>query len=112
MHDAVLNLDTIQNLKTIMGEEFPELVSIYLRDSCARLETFQAALAAQDFESLGFAAHSLKGSSANIGAMHLAEIAKCLEQSAKSCNLTECQRYLSEIGPIYQEACAALQQFC
>ncbi len=63
-------------------EEFlAELVSIFLEDAELRLTEIARALEAGDDGDLRRTAHKLKGSSANMGANGLAELAMSLEEA-------------------------------
>lgn len=68
---------------------FVELVELYMANSAKHLNGIKAALIEQDLERLRFHAHSLKGSSANIGARQMAEQAFTLEEMGRSGTLTE-----------------------
>ena len=52
------------------------------------------AVDAEDAESLTFAAHSLKGESASLGALRLAESARLLEEAGRSGNLSGAEQTL------------------
>jgi HPt (histidine-containing phosphotransfer) domain-containing protein len=56
-----------------------ELTGIYLRDSAARLEVLKNACRTGDFKTIRLQAHSVKGSSLQIGAEALAQLCATLE---------------------------------
>ena len=56
-----------------------ELTEIYLRDSASRLEILKAACHAGDFKTIRLQAHSVKGSSLQIGAEGVAHLCAALE---------------------------------
>ncbi len=58
-----------------------ELIGMFLEDSPRQLETVAGAAEHQDLQTLTRAAHSLKGSCANLGAVRLAEICRELEDA-------------------------------
>jgi len=60
------------------------VISIYLSDSPLLLEALRGALETQDPEGLGRASHSLKSSSANLGANVLAGLCWEMEEIARS----------------------------
>jgi HPt (histidine-containing phosphotransfer) domain-containing protein len=59
----------------------PELVSLFLDDSAVRLQSLSGACIRQDFKVLQAQAHSLKGSSLQMGATSLAALCRALELS-------------------------------
>lgn len=78
-----LNKELLEELKDIMEEEFPLLLQTYLRESELQFQRIDEAWQAQELDDLRRSAHSLKGSSGNIGAEALAELCSDLERSAK-----------------------------
>ena len=79
MADTHLDPDVLSALQEVMEGEYPILVDTFLADSEQRLQLLkQAADATQFLET----AHSFKGSSSNMGAVHLAALCHRLEQSA------------------------------
>ncbi len=75
--------DAIANLRELNpgdnGEFLREIVGIYIEDTPKRLADLRAALASGDVTSFTRAAHTIKGSSANVGAQVLKGIAERLE---------------------------------
>ncbi len=86
--DAVLDAAAVKALRELAGPEnpefFPGLAAAYLKDLPGRLAAVKAALDAGDAEALRQAAHALKGSSANVGALRLNKICRTLEAAAKA----------------------------
>lgn len=78
-----LNTEFLEELKDIMEEEFPLLLETYLRESELQYQRIDAAWQEQELEDLRRCAHSLKGSSGNIGAEQLADLCGALERQAK-----------------------------
>ena len=60
-----------------------ELIDVYLEDASNRLIQLHAALASGDNETATREAHTLKSSSANVGAMGMSVIAKEIEAAAR-----------------------------
>jgi HPt (histidine-containing phosphotransfer) domain-containing protein len=66
------------------GEEFlVELIEVYLEDTPKRLVELRRALETGDTPALTREAHTIKSSSANLGAMKISEIAKELENAGR-----------------------------
>ncbi len=66
-----------------MGEDFAELISTYIKTTAASLEQMPRRLAEADLKEVERLAHSLKSSSAAIGATTLSAMAEALEQWAR-----------------------------
>lgn len=77
----------IEALKSINpedgGEFLREIIQIFLEDTPARIAELDEALGSGDVAKFVRAAHSIKGSSSNVGAMLLQATAERLEHSAK-----------------------------
>lgn len=85
--DVHIDQAALQELRSVLGDDFSVLVRTYVTDSETRLGALRAAAAAADRSALREAAHSLKGSSLNIGASHLAELCLVIEQAARGGDL-------------------------
>ncbi|MCV6621528.1 MAG: Hpt domain-containing protein [Cellvibrionaceae bacterium] len=72
--EAVLNEHLLNELRDLMGEDFNLLIDTYRSDSDYRLKKIQESIAASEYSDVVSAAHSLKGSSANIGALNMEEL--------------------------------------
>ena len=55
------------------------LQASFARDTPARLAALRAAVASGDVAAVAFNAHTIKGSAANLGAVHVVEICKQIE---------------------------------
>jgi CheY-like chemotaxis protein/HPt (histidine-containing phosphotransfer) domain-containing protein len=84
---AAVNQEIIQDLLEMMGSEFTDLVRVYLEDTPKSLALLERSAAEGDAEALIAPSHSLKSTSANLGALQLSEMAKRIEHGARSGNL-------------------------
>ncbi len=96
------NREVIQNeilleLKEILAEEFPQLVTTYLEDATQRIDRLQHAIANSDAPGVKLEAHSLKGSSVNIGANGLADLCAKMETQGENCELAQAPELFNEI---------------
>jgi HPt (histidine-containing phosphotransfer) domain-containing protein len=69
-----------------------ELVETYLADTPAQLDSMAAAIEADDAAALVRPAHTLKSSSATVGAMRLSSVARELEMAGRSGTLEPAAR--------------------
>lgn len=94
-----LDEQALQELKGIMGSDFPLLVQTFLTDSRQRIAAVSAALDTDDSDALRRAAHSFKGSSSNLGALELAAICQQLEDHGRDGETgADCPALLSQLA--------------
>lgn len=75
--------EQLAELKEVLEDEFGILITTYLADAKLRLQLIEQGLQNQDYEAVRLAAHSLKGASANLGALILAKLCEKLEHDCK-----------------------------
>ena len=101
-----LKSEVIEDLRDIMGPEFLSLVRVFLEDAPRAILRLQDAAAENDLPALVAAAHSLKSTSANLGAMDLSELARQLEHGGRRNELTDAagltQRLVDEFARVDQ----------
>jgi PAS domain S-box-containing protein len=111
--DTPLDAATLKYLRELEDADNPDflgkLIGTYLRDLPVRLEEIRAALAAGDATALRVAAHTLKGSSANMGAKRLQKVSLLMENVGKSGNLAGAADLLADIEREAAAAKAALE---
>lgn len=79
---AYLDAVQIAELVELMGDDFDSLVEAFLRDSADRINQLDQAFTDGNFDQVRRQAHSLKGSSSNLGAVQLAKRCQKLESLA------------------------------
>ena len=112
MSDPIDDTAFGQTLEMVGGDlEFlADLVSEYRTDGAARIDDMRAALAAGETEDLRRAAHTLKGSSASLGASGLAERCRVVEMDARDGQTDGVGPKIDDIATAFDEAVAALEQ--
>jgi HPt (histidine-containing phosphotransfer) domain-containing protein len=83
----VLDAEVIEELRAIMGDEYRGLIRMFVEDAPTHIAKLQSALAANDVPGMVAPAHTLKSSSANLGAMALSAVARRIEQGARTATL-------------------------
>jgi histidine phosphotransfer protein HptB len=78
------------------GDFLREIASIYIEDTPKRIQEMRASLAAGDVPTFTRAAHTVKGSSANLGAQCVRNVAERLEKMARTTGL-------EGVGPLVDE---------
>jgi two-component system sensor histidine kinase/response regulator len=103
-------LDRITAIKGGGGEKLlRRVMELYLVHAPALIERIEIALDRLDWQDLRDAAHSLKSSTANIGAAGLAELCRELEADARNGGSGHADKTLSRIKQEYQAVKFALQ---
>jgi signal transduction histidine kinase/ligand-binding sensor domain-containing protein/DNA-binding NarL/FixJ family response regulator len=105
-------VDRLRRLEVAAGREVVRpFIDDFLREAPPRLATLQQALASGDRDALVFTAHSLKGSSAQLGAVRLASLCQELEGLGKSESLTspELAATLAALGSELERVAPALR---
>jgi HPt (histidine-containing phosphotransfer) domain-containing protein len=80
----VLEMEVVEELRAIMGSEYQGLVKLFFEDAPLHIQRLQAAVRANDIAAMVAPAHTLKSSSANLGALALSNAAKRIELGART----------------------------
>jgi len=111
----VLDAAVLEELAASVGGDrgfVVELIRTYLGDTEGQLAQIEAAVAAEDASALIRPAHTLKSSSATLGAKRLAERARALEIAGRSERIDDESRADGEkIREDWREGRAALQEW-
>jgi signal transduction histidine kinase/HPt (histidine-containing phosphotransfer) domain-containing protein/ActR/RegA family two-component response regulator len=110
-------LDGLRQLGELSGKPIlQEIVAHYLAETPRRLEKMRQALLRSDAAELNFVAHSLKGSSAQIGTVRIASLSAELERGSKDAGLpnsaelagllAELEREIARTLPLLEQAAA------
>lgn len=79
-----LDYEIVNDLQDLMGSDYQSLIRIYLEDSPKLISQLLSALQNNDCMALISPSHTLKSSSANLGAVTLSKIAMNIERSARA----------------------------
>jgi HPt (histidine-containing phosphotransfer) domain-containing protein len=85
-----------------------ELVDTYLEEGASLVDRLRTAAATGAGDDLLRAAHSLKSSSQNVGALPLGELCRGLETDARTGTVPDARARSEEIGAAFDEARLAL----
>ena len=85
------------------------LILIYLDIAPKMIEKIDAGIAGGDNEQVAFAAHSLKGSSAELGAEQMAELSQQINTVAKDGDRETLLQLAKDLSRCYTESKAALE---
>ena len=87
-----------------------ELIGDYLNDAVTRVDRLREAVATGDAKTVMLEAHTLKSSSANLGAPGLSVIAKRLEEIGRDGDMTESVPYLERFEDEFAVVKANLEE--
>jgi HPt (histidine-containing phosphotransfer) domain-containing protein len=111
-----VNMEIIQSLRDLAepGEPDPlkECVDLYLGDSPECIQQLHSTFQNRDLASFKRAAHSLKGSSSNLGADDLAEICGRLEEMAKAGNIDGAESIIKAVESEFATVKRMLEEIC
>lgn len=101
---VTIDRDTFLELKDLMGADFVvEIIDTYNEETEGLIEELQVALEARDAATFGRCAHSIKSSSASLGALVFAQQARQLEMMGQANDL-------SGAGPVLERLTEAFPQ--
>ncbi len=109
----VLDQGVIASLRELGGEDDPglfiELVNLFLSDTPERLRAMSEAMEHRDPTALERAAHALKSSSANLGALELSALFRDIEAAGREKDLSRAAKLVARTQPEFQRVEAALR---
>ena len=105
----VLDGGVLGELREVLGPEVDRIVTVYLEDAPRLIAQLERAVASNDPIALRVAAHTLKSSSANVGATTLSEAARDLEHGARDGTLANPGSAVARIVGEFAQVRAALQ---
>ena len=103
---APIDPAALEEFRAMVGEDAAELIALWFDDAAKLLMTMRAAAAQGDVEKLSWAAHTLKGDSANLGAMALVGLCQALEAAP----IADAPQSLSLLEAEYERVKVALQE--
>jgi HPt (histidine-containing phosphotransfer) domain-containing protein len=108
---SVIDSSSLSALQAAMGEDFAELVPIFIESTQDILTNLLKAFNQQDIESFTREAHSLKSSSANLGGLVLSEMAAGLENAGHQGQLPESEEFIRPLEETFALMEKELQQY-
>jgi CheY-like chemotaxis protein/anti-sigma regulatory factor (Ser/Thr protein kinase) len=112
--EEILEKEALAKIRALQREGAPDIASkvigLYLESSPGLIQSINESVRQGNSALLYEAAHSLKSSSANLGAMRMAAICKELENMAKNTRLTDATSLINAVGAEYEQVTNALQQ--
>ncbi len=106
---SVIDDSVLTELRDVLGDEVDKIISVYLEDAPRLIAQLERAVATNDPIALRVSAHTLKSSSANIGATTLSNAARDLEHGARDGTLQSPGNVVAKIVSEFAQVRSALQ---
>jgi HPt (histidine-containing phosphotransfer) domain-containing protein len=98
MLNEAFDQETLDTLRELGGDEFiAELMATFSEQAQEMAAALRSALDASDAHGFGRAAHALAGSSMNIGAMRLANVARSIEHEMQEDGAVPTEHHLFKL---------------
>jgi len=107
---TMLDKEVLRELSEVMGEDFTILIQTYLEDAPKKLEQLEQGARVGELVDLIAPAHSLKSTSANLGAMRLSELAKVVEYGSREKTLLQPIELVVQMQHEYKEVAKQLNE--
>lgn len=101
--------EVLEQLEELMGENFQQLLDVYLNDTRQRLDKLQLCIRQGDMECVKKLAHAIKGSSRNLGAEALASLCEQCEEAALHPDTAELMDLHSQASAVFEDVCAVIK---
>ncbi len=105
-----LDLVAFNGLKELFNDKFQYAVDQHATNSLANVNLINDAIEQQDLKTLERLAHSIKGSSAQFGAVTLSKIAATIELSARDNDLEKAKDLFAELRECQQQVVLLMQR--
>ncbi|AIY42260.1 diguanylate cyclase/phosphodiesterase (GGDEF & EAL domains) with PAS/PAC sensor [Collimonas arenae] len=106
--DVALDRSVFDKLRDILGESLQQAVTPYLEDTPVYLEQLENAVSQKDAECARALAHTIKGSSGNLGATNVTQFAKEVEELALNQQIDEIRPLLPKLNAAFDEVVTLL----
>lgn len=101
----------LEGLRALGGDGLVrQMVSIFIDHSAGRIDALRSALDAGDLDGAAGAAHTLKGSSRQLGLSEMAEACLALEQACKGGDASASQTLAAAVHESYTAAAELLRE--
>lgn len=104
-----LNMEVLDELVDIMGDDMGMLLDSYFADSLAKLKSLADMDWNTEQESIFRMAHALKGSSRNVGVVDFSDLCEEIEDMARAGALTEEVFDLQKLDRLFAQASEELK---
>jgi len=99
----LMDINTIESLRSVLKEGIYELFNTFITDCPATIERLANAIKDNNVAEINEAAHYLKGSGGNIGAIAFYNACSTLEYQAKDNALIEPKAQMDNVRQLFEE---------
>lgn len=112
MELAILDNAMLDGYKEALGDEvLKELVQTYIEDTGQRIGTIRALFDEKNYDQLGKEGHAIKGSSANMGVLRVAEFGKILQTACEATDIPVIEDTVPKMEQAVEEALHTIQGY-
>jgi signal transduction histidine kinase/CheY-like chemotaxis protein/HPt (histidine-containing phosphotransfer) domain-containing protein len=110
--EKVIARDVIDELYEIMEDDFTALLETFLENAPGLVDELEAAITQGDAGQAIIPSHSLKSSSANVGAMRLSKVARQIEMAARDGDIDLVRGSFEQLSEEFGRASRELSAIC
>lgn len=105
-----LDNQALQGLQDMLGDDLQEITGLYAATLDDEVQNLKGTLAAADWTLLNRQARSLKGSSANLGAVEMARLAAYIEKAALQADAPGIQAAVDQLDAVSAATVTAMRE--
>lgn len=109
--NPAIDIAVLQSLKEIMEDAFGMLIDTFTDDTGKLIHSLAELQQQNNVEVFTRNAHSIKSSSANLGALQLSILAAALEAQGKTGDISNSFKETTNIVAEFKRVCSALEEF-
>jgi len=110
-----IDFNALQAIAALQRPNKPNLLEqvvwLFESESPKYLEQISSGVDAKDLESIRVGAHSLKSSSANVGAVSLSQLCRAIEHAARTEDLDEAIRLSADVASEFDASAQAIRSY-
>lgn len=107
----LLNIETLSTLKEVIGDDLNEIIDSFIDLLPAQLTAIESAINSGNATELRSQAHTLKGSSSNVGAQALSALSYQLETLGKQGDTASAKAVAQPLRQLSKDSEQALRRF-
>ena len=107
----ILDEGTVAELREMLDEDFPEVITVFLEDLPGQLQELHGALDSADADTAKRVCHTVKGSCSNLGAVQLVDCCRLVESMAHEDNMEAARSHFPILSKIAAATVSAFEAF-